>query len=172
MWSKNKQTRERIMHSMPTFNTWHSSILDCTNTLWSALDKYWSLIPSPTHVERIWCPVYALCTHTCVHADHEKWSVWSVSVCGSERLTQLLSNGENPSPGTVDAKQCNVSNNRSPPFYSQPHPLSERERACDSSTYCITTRGDDTNPDNFHHHGWEQLGLVINEILLLKYSQW
>lgn len=87
---------------------------------------------------------------------------------GSEQLTWLLSNGENPSSGTVGAKQCTGSNNNPPPtLFCSP----QRERARESSTYCITTRGNDTNPDNFHHHGWEQLGLVISEILLLKYSQ-
>lgn len=34
---------------------------------------------------------------------------------GSEQLTWLLSNGENPSSGTVGAKQCTGSNNNPPP---------------------------------------------------------
>lgn len=117
--------------------------------------------------------VHMLCAPTYTHRPGEVECV--ICVClrelhGSERLTWLLWNGENHHqvlwvPNNAPAQIID-------PLYSQRLPLSERERACDSSSYCITTRGNDTNPDNFHHHGWEQLGLAISEILLLKYSRW
>lgn len=118
------------------------------------------------------------CTY-CI--GHSKCNTRSVSLSFTRRprsasLPLLLSDGENPSSGTSPPKQFSSWNKRPHPptphpLYSRPHPIREWE-SCESSSYCITAKGNDANPDNFYHHGWEKLGLTISETLLLKYREW
>lgn len=94
----------------------------------------------------------------------------------SASLPLLLSDGENSSSGTSPPKQFSSWNKRPHPptphpLYSRRHPIREWG-SCDSSSYCITAKGNNANPDNFYHHGWEKLGLTISETLLLKYREW
>lgn len=147
---------------MPTFNNWHTSTHGYTDRLWPALRNI-----------EIWNPALQYISKSGLVYTHgqEKWSVWCVSVCVSF-MDQSCSLGCYRMVRT-DHQVLLVPNNAVaqiivPPFYSQPHPLSERESVCDSSSYCITTRGNDTKPDNFHHHGWEQLGFSDKRSIALK----
>lgn len=163
---------------MPKFNTWHSPILDSLDTFGSALNKYWSLISALLILSKSWVKC-AHTMHTHIHTQALRsgvsdlrpsaWAAWIRAFLLCFRMMRIHLQG------AVGAKQCTGSNNKtlSPtPLLPTPANVLEKERACDSFTYCITTRGNDTNLDNFHCYGWGQFGLTISEILLLKYSQW
>lgn len=92
-----------------------------------------------------------LCTRVCVCVCviYLSRTAQSSSLCRYQSV-------EKPSSGTPGVKPCSNIKRSTPPTTADTSFFFACTR--DSSTYCITTRGNDTNPDSFHRHGREQLG--------------